>query len=54
MRWDYTGLMAATDPFGGHYDVLPPVWAAAHTTQFTRPGYTLLPGMLHIRGGSRL
>jgi hypothetical protein len=43
MRWDYTGLVAATDPFGGHYDVLPPVWAAAHTTQFTRPGWKLLP-----------
>ncbi len=48
MRWDYTGLVAATDPFGGHYDVLPPVWAAAHTTQFTRPGWRLLP----VGGGS--
>eukprot|EP01046_Picozoa_sp_COSAG06_P003088 COSAG06_NODE_116_length_23262_cov_47.854034_2_plen_548_part_00 len=43
MRWDYTGLVAATDPFGGHYSVLPAVWAAAHTTQFTQPGYKLLP-----------
>eukprot|EP01052_Picozoa_sp_SAG31_P035192 SAG31_NODE_4214_length_3460_cov_2.941386_3_plen_433_part_00 len=43
MRWDYTGLVAATDPFGGHYDVLPPVWAIAHTTQFTAAGWTLLP-----------
>ena len=34
--------MAATDPFGGHFDVLPPVWAAAHTTQFTAPGWSLL------------
>jgi galactosylceramidase len=42
LRWDYTGLVAATDPFGGHYDVLPPVWAAAHTTQFTAPGWRLL------------
>jgi galactosylceramidase len=42
LRWDYTGLVAATDPFGGHYDVLPPVWAAAHTTQFTAPGWQLL------------
>ena len=42
MRWDYTGLIAATDPFGGHYDVLPAVWAAAHTTQFTQPGWHLL------------
>ena len=43
LRWDYTGLMAATDPFNGSYDVLPPVWAAAHTTQFTEPGWRLLP-----------
>ena len=43
MRWDYTGLVAATDPFGGHYDILPAVWAAAHTTQFTRPGFKILP-----------
>ena len=43
LRWDYTGLVAATDPFGGHYTVLPPVWAAAHTTQFTAPGWRMLP-----------
>ena len=49
MRWDYTGLVAATDPFGGHYDVLPPVWAAAHTTQFTQPGWRLL-GVGHGSG----
>jgi galactosylceramidase len=55
LRWDYTGLIAATDPFGGHYDVLPPVWAAAHTTQFTKPGWKLLQvghgsGWLHNGG----
>lgn len=43
MRWDYTGLIAATDPFGGHYDVLPPVYSIAHTSQFTKPGWKLLP-----------
>ena len=43
MRWDYTGLVAATDPFGGHYDVLPAVWAVAHSTQFTQPGFKILP-----------
>ena len=41
LRWDYTGLIAATDPFAGHFDVLPSVWAAAHTTQFTAPGWRL-------------
>ena len=43
LRWDYTGLMSATDPFKGTFDVLPAVWAAAHTTQFTEPGWKLLP-----------
>jgi galactosylceramidase len=43
LRWDYTGLMSATDPFEGSFHVLPPVWAAAHTTQFTKPGWKLLP-----------
>ena len=38
-----SGLVAATDPFGGHYDITPPVWAMAHTTQFTAPGWTLFP-----------
>ena len=44
LRWDFTGLMAATTPFGSgrNYDVLPPLWAMAHTTQFTRPGWELL------------
>lgn len=42
LRWDYTGLVAATDPFGGHYEILPPVWAAAHTSQFTAPGWNIL------------
>jgi galactosylceramidase len=42
LRWDYTALVSATDPFNGHYDVMPAAWAAAHTTQFTVPGWRLL------------
>ena len=54
LRWDFTGLLSATDPFGGHYDVLPPVWAAAHSTQFTAPGWRLLSVVngSEDRGGS--
>ena len=26
----------------GHYDAAPAIWAAAHTTQFTQPGWRLL------------
>ena len=53
--WDAdTGLVAATDPFGGTFDVLPPIWAAAHTTQFTNPGWKLAPvgkGSGWMKGG---
>ena len=30
LRWDYTGLMSATDPFEGHYDVNPRQSAHIH------------------------
>jgi galactosylceramidase len=52
MRWDYTGLMVATDPFNGHYDILPAVWAIAHTTQFTEPGWRMLPVVNDVRTGN--
>ena len=45
MRWDYTGLIAATDPFGGSYDVLPAVWAAA-------PGSYLQPSIQRLEASS--
>jgi hypothetical protein len=31
-------------PWSGHYTVNPTVWASAHTTQFTEPGWTMLHG----------
>jgi galactosylceramidase len=42
--WSDDGFaMTARSPWSGHYKVQPPLWASAHTTQFTAPGMTLLP-----------
>jgi len=37
-----SGLMKADSPWSGYFEIEPALWAAAHTTQFTEPGWIYL------------
>jgi galactosylceramidase len=37
-----SGPMKALQPWSGHYEVQPAIWAIAHTTQFAQPGWRYL------------
>ena len=37
-----SSAMQATEPWSGHYEVQPALWAIAHTTQFAQPGWKYL------------
>jgi O-glycosyl hydrolase len=39
MPFQASGLMGANEPWSGAYVAGPSLWAVAHTTQFTRPGW---------------
>ncbi len=48
-----SGVMRANEPWSGHYEVPPAVWAVAHTTQFAAPGWRYLDSAcVMIDGGS--
>jgi O-glycosyl hydrolase len=42
LPYDNIGLVFSNQPWSGHYVVTPSVWAMAHTTQFTEPGWQYL------------
>lgn len=41
-NWFASSMMTAVQPWSGHYWVSPVVWATAHVTQFTQPGWIYL------------
>jgi Glycosyl hydrolase family 59/Galactocerebrosidase, C-terminal lectin domain len=48
-----SGLMMAKTPWSGHFEIQPALWAAAHTTQFTEPGWRYLDsGCGYLKKGS--
>ncbi len=48
-----SGVMRANEPWSGHYEVQPAVWAVAHTTQFAASGWRYLDSAcVMIDGGS--
>ena len=44
LPYDNIGLIKCNEPWSGHYALTPSVWAMAHTTQFTQPGWRYIDG----------
>ena len=51
--WSTVGLVLANQPWSGYYSVGKDVWAIAHTTQFTAPGWKYLDASTGYLGGNR-
>jgi hypothetical protein len=48
-----TALMVANQPWSGYFDVGKQLWASAHTTQVTQPGWKYIDGGSGYFGGDR-
>ncbi|MGH3416591.1 MAG: RICIN domain-containing protein, partial [Actinocrinis sp.] len=53
LPYDMTGLAVAEQPWSGAYTIGKSVWATAHTTQFTQPGWRYLDSASGYLGGNR-
>jgi galactosylceramidase len=54
LSWPKCAAIWANSPWSGHYEIWPPLWAMAHTTQFAQPGWRYLDGACAVlkEGGS--
>ncbi len=54
LSWPKCAAIWANSPWSGHYEIWPPLWAMAHTTQFAQPGWRYLDGACGMlkEGGS--
>jgi len=41
-NWYASSMLTSVQPWSGHFDTLPVVWASAHVTQFTKVGWNYL------------
>jgi hypothetical protein len=53
LPYNTMGLMTATQPWSGNYTVGKSLWAAAQTTQFTKPGWHYIDSASGYLGGNR-
>ncbi|WP_371483918.1 galactosylceramidase [Kitasatospora sp. NBC_00315] len=53
LPYDTVGLLLANQPWSGAYTVGRALWATAHTTRFTRPGWRYLDSACGYLGGDR-
>jgi len=53
-NWFRAGLMSALQPWSGNYGNLAMIWASAHTTQFSSPGWHYLINGTGVGSGSGL
>ena len=41
-NWYASSMLTAVQPWSGYYESMAAVWATAHVTQFTQPGWRYL------------
>jgi hypothetical protein len=44
LPYDDIGFIKCNQPWSGHYVITPSLWVAAHTAQFTQPGWSYIDG----------